>query len=100
MRQENRKNGPSYEQLHKRIMQLESRVEKLIESTLEPQQKEMYLDVISASKFLGISRVGIYRLMKKGELGFTHIGQQRRVLVSELNKYTQKKKVNALPSIL
>jgi excisionase family DNA binding protein len=100
MRQENRKTGPSYEQLHKRIMQLESRVEKLIESTLEPQQKEMYLDVISASKFLGISRVGIYRLMKKGELGFTHIGQQRRILVSELNKYTQKKKVNALPSIL
>lgn len=99
MWQENSKTEPNYEQLQKRIMQLESQVEKLIESTQEPQ-KERFMDVVSACKFLGISRVGIYRLMRKGDLGFTHIGQQRRILISELNKYTMKKKVNALPSIL
>ena len=100
MSQENSNTGPNFEHLHKRIMQLESRVEKLIESTRATQQKEMYLDITSACRFLGISRVGMYRLMRKGEIGFTHIGQQRRILISELNKYAQKKQVNALPSIL
>jgi len=99
MWQENNKSEPNYEQLQMRILQLESQVEKLLGSTQE-HQKDNYLDVESASKFLGISRMGIYRLMKKGDLGFIHIGQQRRILISELNKYTQKKKVNALPSIL
>lgn len=100
MWQENNKPELQYEQLHKRIMQLESQVEKLIEVTTEPQQKEKFMDVASACRFLGISRVGIYRLMKKGELGFIHIGQQRRILISELIKYTNKNKINALPSIL
>ena len=100
MWQENTKPGQTYEQLHKRVMQLESQVEKLIEVSQQPQQKDRYLDVASTCIFLGISRVGLYRLMKKGDLGFTHIGQQRRILISELTKYTNKNKVNALPSIL
>lgn len=95
----NSKTEPNYRQLHKRIAQLESQVQKLFELTQEPQ-KEKYMDVASACTFLGISRVGIYRLMRKGELGFTHIGQQRRILISELTKYINKNKVNALPTIL
>ena len=95
----NSKTEPNYRQLQKRIAQLESQVQKLFELTQEPQ-KEKYMDVASACTFLGISRVGIYRLMRKGELGFTHIGQQRRILISELTKYINKNKVNALPTIL
>ena len=100
MLQENQTTDPNYEQLCLRVKQLESKIEKLIEKSLEQQPKETYMDVASACRFLGISRVGIYRLMRHGELGFTHIGRQRRILVSELNKYTKKNKVNALPSIL
>lgn len=100
MWQENIKPDQHYEQLQKRVSQLETQIEKLIESTQQPLQKEKYMDVASACRFLGISRVGIYRLMRNGELGFTHIGRQRRVLISELNRYTNKNKVNALPTIL
>jgi len=48
------------------------------------------LDTSQAGAYLGISRVQIYRLMRKGELRSFHIGKCTRILRSELDLYVMR----------
>ena len=48
------------------------------------------LSVDEAAQSLHISRVGIYRLLKRGELRSVKVGGLRRISVTALEAYVQK----------
>lgn len=89
-----------YESLLNRVSLLEHEITKLIELSQVVPEKDRYMDMKNASALLGISRASIYRIMQRGEMGYTNIGRQRRVLISDLMKYSDKKRKNPLGSIL
>ncbi len=89
-----------YESLLNRVSLLEQEITKLIELSQVVPEKDRYMDMKNASALLGISRASIYRIMQRGEMGYTNIGRQRRVLISDLMKYSDKKRKNPLGSIL
>lgn len=89
-----------YETIIKKVSLLEKEIEKLkVQHRIVPE-RDRYLDIRNASQLLGISRASFYRIIKRGELGYTTIGRQRRILFSELLKYTEKKRKKALNSII
>ncbi|MFM1829023.1 MAG: Helix-turn-helix domain [Bacteroidota bacterium] len=89
-----------YESLLNRVSLLEHEITKLIELSQVVPEKDRYMDMKNASALLGISRASIYRIMQRGEMGYTNIGRQRRVLISDLMKYSDKKRKSPLGSIL
>ncbi len=89
-----------YESLLNRVSLLEHEITKLIELSQVVPEKDRYMDMKNACALLGISRASIYRIMQRGEMGYTNIGRQRRVLISDLMKYSDKKRKSPLGSIL
>lgn len=90
----------SQEKLVARINQLESEISKLKESLQLGKLREQYLDLKGASNYLGVSPRSLFRIMIEGELSYTIIGRRKKILVSELEEYIDKRKTAALGSIL
>lgn len=91
----------------KKIQELESRLEKvekklthLVTVVREPGKEDRYMDLIGACRFLECGKTLIYQLMNSGELAYTQVGRQRRILLSDLRKYANKNYNQAKPSIL
>jgi excisionase family DNA binding protein len=95
---DNESNGQ--EILVARINQLEGEISKLKESLQVVSIREQYLDINGASNYLGVSPRSFYRILERGELSFTIIGRCKKILVSELEDYIEKRKTAALGSIL
>jgi len=89
-----------YEKIIDKVSQLEKEVAKLKEMNNLIPEKERYMDIKNVCALLGISRANLYRIMERGELGYTIIGRQRRLLIVDLEKYFEKKRKEALDSIL
>lgn len=89
-----------YEKIIDKVSQLEKEVEMLKEMNSLIPEIERYMDIKNASAFLGISRANLYRIMERGELGYTIIGRQRRLLIVDLEEYFERKRKQALDSIL
>lgn len=89
-----------YEKIIDKVSQLEKEVEKLKEMNSPIPEIERYMDIKNASAFLGISRANLYRIMERGEIGYTIIGRQRRLLIVDLEEYFERKRKQALDSIL
>jgi len=73
---------------------------RLKESSTKSVRKLKYLDVINASKFLGMSRAKLYILMRDGVVPYTYVGNQRRLIMADLVKYVEKNYIPAKKSIL
>jgi excisionase family DNA binding protein len=89
-----------YEKIIDKVSQLENEVAKLKEMNSLIPEKERYMDIKNACILLGISRANLYRIMERGELGYTLIGRQRRLLIVDLEEYFEKQRKEALDSIL
>lgn len=89
-----------YEKIIDKVSQLENEVAKLKEMNNLIPEKERYMDIKNACALLGISRANLYRIMERGELGYTLIGRQRRLLIVDLEEYFGKQRKEALDSIL
>jgi excisionase family DNA binding protein len=102
MQMENKISIPKvdYEKIIDKVSQLEKEVAKLKEMNNLIPEKERYMDIKNVCALLGISRANLYRIMERGELGYTIIGRQRRLLIVDLEKYFEKKRKEALDSIL
>ena len=89
-----------YETLLRWFLDLEKEIDKLKQLNQIVPEKDRYMDMKNASALLGISRASIYRIMLRGELGYTNIGRQRRLLISDLMKYSENKRKKPLGSLL
>jgi excisionase family DNA binding protein len=90
----------SFENLIERINQLETDITRLKAKILTESQADKYLDLNCASTFLGMSQRSFYRILERGEIGFTRIGKNRKVLISDLKAYLDKRAIAAQESIL
>lgn len=90
----------SHEKLVARINQLENEIFKLKENIQVDNLRNRYLDINCASNYLGISPRSFYRIMERGELGYTMVGKHRKFLVTELDEYIKRQSSTALGSIL
>ena len=90
----------NHEKLIERINQLENEVARLKETMHVVSQEDKYLDLNCASNYLGLSQRSFYRVLERGELGFARIGKNRKVLLSDLDAYIEKRKIAAQESIL
>jgi excisionase family DNA binding protein len=71
-----------------------------VKVTNEVKDEDRYLDVASACRVLECGRTLIYELMNAGELAYTQVGRQRRILLSDIRKYGKKNYNPTKPSIL
>lgn len=90
----------NHENLVARINQLENEIFRLKENMHVENLRNRYLDINCASNYLGISPRSFYRIMERGELGYTMVGKHRKFLLTELDAYIQKQSTSALGSIL
>lgn len=90
----------SHEKLVARINQLENEIFKLKENIQVENLRNRYLDINCASNYLGISPRSFYRIMERGELGYTMVGKHRKFLVTELDEYIKRQSTTAFGSIL
>ncbi len=92
------------------IKEILNRLNKL-ENAVRLHQKEEFdndgsikfnthMDIVQAAMYLGICRSSLYTLMRTGQLAYVYIGKQRRILVSDMKKYTRKNYVPARTSIV
>ena len=89
-----------YETLINKVSELEREIEKLKQLNQVVPERDRYMDLKNACVLLGVSKTGMYRLIDRGEIGYTKIGRQKKILVSELTKYSARHKVEPLGSIL
>ena len=52
---------------------------------------ELLVDVVEAARRLGVGRSKIYELMGAGELKSLHVGKLRRVVVSDLTAFVERR---------
>jgi excisionase family DNA binding protein len=86
--------------LEERLSKVERLLSQLSEEVNEPKKEMKYLDVASAAKILGLSRAQMYILMRDGKLPYTHVGRQRRLILSDLVSYVKKGYQPARKSII
>lgn len=86
--------------LVERLEKVERKLNEISKEVKEPKSEFKYLDVINASKFLGMSRAKLYILMRDGEVPYTYVGNQRRLIMADLVKYVEKNYIQAKKSIL
>ncbi len=87
-------------ELQEKLNQLEKRLNQLIAKvTTEIKDEDRYLDVASACRILECGKTLIYELMNSGELAYTQVGRQRRILLSDIRKYGKKNYNPTKPSI-
>ena len=86
--------------LVERLEKVERKLNEISKEVNEPKSEFKYLDVINASKFLGMSRAKLYILMRDGVVPYTYVGNQRRLIMADLVKYVEKNYIPAKKSIL
>ena len=86
--------------LTERLEKVEKKLNEISSVVKEPKSEFKYLDVINASKFLGMSRAKLYILMRDGVVPYTYVGNQRRLIMADLVKYVEKNYIPAKKSIL
>ncbi|MEN9949267.1 MAG: Helix-turn-helix domain [Bacteroidota bacterium] len=91
---------PSIKLLEERLGKVERILNQLAEEVKEPKKEMKYLDVASAAKILGLSRAQMYILMRDGKLPYTHVGRQRRLILSDLVNFVEKGYKPARKSII
>jgi excisionase family DNA binding protein len=88
-------------ELQEKLQQLEKSLNQLTaQLTTELKQDDKYLDVANACRVLGCGKTLIYELMYSGQLAYTQVGRQRRLLLSDIRKYGMKNYCPTKPSIL
>jgi len=88
------------DRLQQRIFELEESVCKLLDTNNLITENDKYMDIANSCQFLGIGRNTIYALMREGKLGYTILGRQRRILISDLKKYANSNYIRPQKSIL
>jgi len=91
---------PGIGELWARLEALEKRLAELAKQSVAAPPAAKYMDVSNAARMLGIGRSSLYNLMREGRLSYVVVGRQRRLLVSDLEKYAEGHYVPARPSIL
>lgn len=76
--------------LEERLAKVERLLSQLSEEVNEPKKEMKYLDVATAGKMLGLCRAQMYILMRDGKLPYTHVGRQRRLILSDLVNFVKK----------
>lgn len=76
--------------LEERLAKVERILSQLSEEVNEPKKEMKYLDVATAGKMLGLCRAQMYILMRDGKLPYTHVGRQRRLILSDLVNFVKK----------
>ena len=76
--------------LEERLSKVERLLNQLSEEVNEPKKEMKYLDVATAGKMLGLCRAQMYILMRDGKLPYTHVGRQRRLILSDLVNFVKK----------
>lgn len=76
--------------LEERLSKVERLLSQLSEEVNEPKKEMKYLDVATAGKMLGLCRAQMYILMRDGKLPYTHVGRQRRLILSDLVNFVKK----------
>lgn len=76
--------------LEERLSKVERILSQLSEEVNEPKKEMKYLDVATAGKMLGLCRAQMYILMRDGKLPYTHVGRQRRLILSDLVNFVKK----------
>lgn len=97
---EDKSKDKKIQELESRLDLLEKKLNHLVTTVREPAKNDRYMDLIGACRFLECGKTLIYDLMKSGDLAFTHVGRQRRILLSDLRNYASKNYKKAKPSIL
>jgi excisionase family DNA binding protein len=98
---DNKSDDKKFLELQEKLQQLEKRLNQLMAKvTNEVRDDDRYLDVATACRVLECGRTLIYELMNKGEIAYTQVGRQRRILLSDLRKYGKKNYCSTKPSIL
>ena len=107
MRREKRKsmiqNHHSSEQLTKllkKVEGLERKVRDLETRFSLPRPKEKLLSTAEACMYLNVGRTSLYRYMNEGLLAYIMVGKQRRIALTELDRFMDRDRKDALPSIL
>ncbi|MDC1537964.1 helix-turn-helix domain-containing protein [Schleiferiaceae bacterium] len=65
-----------------------------------PRPKEKLLSTAEACLYLNVSRMSLYRYMDEGLLAYNMVGKQRRIALTELDRFMDRDRKDALPSIL
>jgi excisionase family DNA binding protein len=86
--------------LEERLSKVERLLSQLSEEVNEPKKEMKYLDVATAGKMLGLCRAQMYILMRDGKLPYTHVGRQRRLILSDLVNFVEKGYKPARKSII
>jgi excisionase family DNA binding protein len=98
---DNKSDDKKFLELQEKLQQLEKRLNQLMAKvTNEVRDDDRYLDVATACRVLECGRTLIYELMNKGEIAYTQVGRQRRILLSDIRKYGKKNYCPTKPSIL
>ena len=86
--------------LKKKVDGLEQKVRELETSLSVPRPKEKLLSTAEACLYLNVSRMSLYRYMDEGLLAYNMVGKQRRIALTELDRFMDRDRKDALPSIL
>lgn len=95
-------NNPSEQltKLQKKVEGLERKIRELETSLSVPRPKEKLLSTAEACLYLNVSRMTLYRYMDEGLLAYNMVGKQRRFALTELDRFMDRDRKDALPSIL
>ena len=95
-------NNPSEQltKLQKKVEGLERKIRDLETSLSVPRPKEKLLSTAEACLYLNVSRMTLYRYMDEGLLAYNMVGKQRRFALTELDRFIDRDRKDALPSIL
>ena len=95
-------NNPSEQltKLQKKVEGLERKIRDLETSLSVPRPKEKLLNTAEACLYLNVSRMTLYRYMDEGLLAYNMVGKQRRFALTELDRFMDRDRKDALPSIL
>ena len=95
-------NNPSEQltKLQKKVEGLERKIRDLETSLSVPRPKEKLLNTAEACLYLNVSRMTLYRYMDEGLLAYNTVGKQRRFALTELDRFMDRDRKDALPSIL
>ena len=94
------KDSSRIQTLEERLAKVERILSQLSEEVKEPKKEMKYLDIASAANFLGLSRAQLYIMMRDGKLPYTHVGRQRRLIMSDIVNYVKKGYQPARKSII
>jgi len=86
--------------LQKKVDSLERKVRELEISLSVPRPKEKLLGTADACLYLDVSRMSLYRYMEEGLIAYQLVGKQRRIALTELDRFMNRDRKDALPSIL